>query len=509
METESPHRDRGPSDRAVAVWLGLILVVAAAARLHALGTGLWFDEILTLVHDASKPFARIVTTYDSQNSHLLYSVLAAASVSAFGETAWALRLPAALFGVAGVAAVYAFGARIGGRLEALFAAAILAVSYHHVWFSQDARGYTALMFFVVVGSGAFLGLLGAGRGGESGEAVPSGQAVPSGEAGARRTRRAVLLYAVSMALAAYTHLTGLLVVASHGIVWAGAAFADRRRGRPVRRAPAVAVGLAALGATALYAPVLPGVIEAFLRPDPATQAVRATTRWTSPLWMIAETARGLARGAPGGVLALAAGAVVGAAGLVDHARRSPAVAAVLVLPSVLVVGVVLATGHNLWPRFLFFGAGFAVLIAVRGVVALAAAASPRRGRAIAAVALALAVVASAARVPAAWGPKQDYGSARAFVEARRSPGDAVVTLAMATLPWPEEPEGWTGLVTDDLDRLEAIERDHDRTWAIWAFPTWVEATQPRIWARMRSDYRRVAVFPGTVAEGAVVVAVRG
>ena len=35
-------------------------------------------------------------------------------------------------------------------VHTLAAAGLLTVSYHHVWFSQNARAYTALLFFTLI-----------------------------------------------------------------------------------------------------------------------------------------------------------------------------------------------------------------------------------------------------------------------------------------------------------------------------------------------------------------------
>ena len=39
--------------------------------------------------------------------------------------------------------------RLWGAPGGLAAAALLTVSYHHVWFSQNARGYSGLAFFAI------------------------------------------------------------------------------------------------------------------------------------------------------------------------------------------------------------------------------------------------------------------------------------------------------------------------------------------------------------------------
>ena len=78
--------------------VGVCLTVALALRLHALGNGLWYDEIQTLVSYIRLPLSRIITTFDSPNQHPVYSISARLQVSLFGQSPWALRLPAALFG---------------------------------------------------------------------------------------------------------------------------------------------------------------------------------------------------------------------------------------------------------------------------------------------------------------------------------------------------------------------------------------------------------------------------
>ena len=67
-------------------------------------------------------------------------------------------------------------------------------------------------------------------------------------------------------------------------------------------------------------------------------------------------------------------ALVTATGLVSLARANRTLTALMVLPAVLTAGGIMALGHNLWPRFFFFSAGFAVLIAIRGAFVLGRAA---------------------------------------------------------------------------------------------------------------------------------------
>jgi hypothetical protein len=139
--------------RRLAVLVAGATVLGALLRLPGLDTGLWFDEIVTLVESVRPPLLAVVTAFPGSNNHPLYSVLAHLSITAFGEHAWTLRLPALIFGVAAIPALYVFGQLVTSRLEAAFAALLLAVSYHGVWFSQNARGYTALLFFTLLATG--------------------------------------------------------------------------------------------------------------------------------------------------------------------------------------------------------------------------------------------------------------------------------------------------------------------------------------------------------------------
>ena len=458
--------------------LTALLVIGTALRLKDLGVGLWFDEIDTLISYVRLPLSQIVTIYDSQNQHMLYSVLARMTVSVFGESAWALRLPAVLFSVASLGALYWFATQVASRREALLATALLTFSYHHVWFSQNARGYTGLLFWTLVGSGLFLKML---------SERPQNWWLP-------------LAYAASMALAIYTHVTAVLVVAAHALIWF---VLWLRRREPAGLVPFVAFVLATTLTLQLYAIVLPQFLETLT--EPTMEGV--ATEWKDPLWMAAETVRGLARGLPGGVFAVVAALAVCVAGLTSYARRSGSIAAVMVLPGVLTTALLLSMEHNLWPRFFFFSAGFAVLIAVRGVLTLGTGVGGQRGGKAAMAMLALVLVFNAATVSRAWQPKQDYQGAREYVERTKAAGDAVVTIDMTKYAY-QQYIAPKFLGVDNDAELAEVERSHPRTWLLYTFPTRLAAVQPGIWSRLQREYTTAAEFPGTVSGGTIVVKVR-
>ncbi len=452
-----------------------LICLALVLRIIALGDGLWFDEIQTLVHYARLPAGQVVTTFDSQNNHLLYSVAASVTFTLFGESAATLRLPAVLFGVASLWALHRFGIVVAPRRETLLAVALMAVSYHHVWFSQNARGYTALLFFTLLGTWAFLLLL---------SRAPSWGLIAG--------------YGLVMGLATYTHVTAALTVVVHGGIWAWLAWRHRTM---EWRAPLLALVLSGLVATTLYALVLPQFFDTLLASTHSAQ----TTEWQSPLWLVVETVRGLALGLPGGWLAVLIGVVLAASGMWSYWRQSPIVLMSMVLPPVLTAGVALALSHNLWPRFFFFAAGFALLILVRGIYTVSLLAG-RRAQPVAAVATLAVALGSALTVPRAWQPKQDYEGAIAFVEETLAPGDAMVTVDLTTFPVTEYLARPWQTATDGRS-LEAIEEAHPRTWVMYTFPVRLEAVFPEIYQRVTLAYDTAAVFPGTIGGGTILVMV--
>jgi mannosyltransferase len=465
----------------IPVWVvGLLLVVAVALRIPGLDRGLWYDEIDTLVSYVRQPAGVIVTTFDSQNQHLLYSILARGAVALFGESAATLRLPALLFGVASIGAYVAFARRFVGRDETLVGAALLAVSYHHVWFSQNARGYTGLLFFTLLATAAMHRLLTEARAGWG----------------------AVAGYALAMALASYTHMTAALVAVAHALVIAGFWLRGPDRRATVLLRPVAGIALAGLISLCLYAPVLPQMVRTMVVPAPSV----AATPWQSPAWLVAETIRGLGRGLPGGPAVLLVGLTVVLIGVASSWRRDRPLTALMIMPGLVTAVVVVGMGHNLWPRFFFFSAGFAVLIAVRGGFATCRALLRERGPRLALVGAAVLLVASALTVPRAWKPKQDFAGAAQFVDRTRDGADAVVTVDLTTYPYERYfRRDWPAVTS--LDSLEAIERGHPRTWLLYTFPVRLAAVQPGIWERLTSRYDTAAVYPGTVGGGAVVVMV--
>ncbi|HSK18839.1 MAG TPA: glycosyltransferase family 39 protein [Longimicrobiales bacterium] len=476
---DSAHVGTVDGSRAELVALGFFLVIALVLRLHDLGAGLWHDEIATLIHNVRAPLGSVVTNFESQNNHPLYSLLAKLSLLAFGDTPAALRLPAVLFGVGSIGAVYWFGLHVARPREALTAAGLLSVSYHHVWFSQNARAYTALLFFALIGTALCLRMCRA-------PLVPN--------------RRITIAYAAVMTLALYSHLTAGVILGTHALIWAAAALRTGQVRAAIRSGQATGFILAGFLSLLLYAPGLSAIATGLGGSGP-----KVDIAWKDPLWMIAETARGLAQGIPGGIVTLAFGALVPVVGAVDYFRRDRIATALMVLPVLITAGLLLATAHNLWPRFFFFAGGFAVLILVRGVFRLARL-HRRRGEVLAVGASVLLLAGSVLLLPRAYGPKQDYTGALEYVMAQRGPDDTVATVGIVGFTY----QSYLGVdwppVESEME-LRNLAAAPAAVWLVYSMPELIAARSPELWHVIERDFRTAAVFQGTLAGGAIHVRV--
>jgi 4-amino-4-deoxy-L-arabinose transferase-like glycosyltransferase len=471
-----------PASRRDLVLFAGLMAAAVALRLHELGAGLWYDEIVTYVKFAPLSWGEIVTDYSSQNQHILYTLLAHASFEAFGASAWTLRLPAALFGIGSIAALFLLGRRVTGVRETLLACGLLTFSYHHVWFSQNARGYSGMLFWTVLSSWLLVRAL-------------------------QETRPALWpAYAAAAALGAYTHLTMVFVIAGHFLIWALALVSRRLEAWPDRWSGLflgfVPAGLLVLQ---LYALVLPQLFGGTLH-----QGTKSTVAdWKSPVWTLVELVRGMDVGALGGVVPVVALFAVLGLGLAGYRRDRPVVGQLLVIPAAVGGVLTMAMGHPLWPRFFFFTAGFGALVAVRAASVLGDAAARTAGRrpAGAAVGTGLAVAAmllSASSLRYAYLPKQDYRAAREWVEQQRRPADAVVTVGAAALPfdWLYHVD-WTE--TNDPGEIRRIVAASDRTWLVYTLPLHLESVYPEVMETIRRDFVVERRFFGTLGDGVITV----
>ena len=333
--------------------LVILSVIALALRLWNLNSDLWIDEVLTLLDFVRNPMGQILTSFPSQNQHMLFSIMANTSTAIFGESAWSLRLPSVLFGIGSIWAFFFLCRQLLSDREALLGCALMTVSYHHIWFSQNARGYMGLLLFTLLASWCWF------------EALKNNE------------WRWWLAYSASIILGMWVHPTMAFVVAAHGLIYLVMLASPRSSGDPIGQAsperrsgirPIAAWMLSVTVTLQLYALALPEFLAVGLHEE------SKDSEWTNPIWVVTESLNGLSIGFAGMAVVLCGGAFV-AFGWFSLFRKNRRAALVMVLPALLAGGTMLALGHNLWPRFFFFSMGFGLIIVIHGAMELPRAAS--------------------------------------------------------------------------------------------------------------------------------------
>lgn len=460
--------------------LAVILIAASALRIYGLNTGLWHDEILTYVQYVRMSFGEIISTYKDQNQHFLYTLLAHASILTFGDSAWSFRLPAVLFGIGSIWALFLLARQVGSVREALLSAALLTFSYHHIWFSQNARGYSGLLFWTNFTSWLFLRAL-------------------------REERPQLwLFYAVAAALGVYTHMNMLFVIMGQFIIYLVLLLVRHKEAHPIRWSGFfLGFCLAGLLTFQLHALALPQILGGMVLEESTVPA------WTHPFWTLIEFVKAVKIGFAGSIVATAAVLVFGI-GMFSFIRTNPTVVYLLTIPALIAVIAVIGTGHHLWPRFLFFTLGFGALVTVRGIMLMGFPAARLikwsfANPVVLGTALCVALIlASTTSIPLAYEPKQDFLGALNFVGTREEPADAIVTVGLATYAYKNFFKmDWVEVET--LDALNSIRSRSKRTWLLYTFPHHMRAVYPEIMAVIKRDFKLIKKFYGTLGDGTIFV----
>ena len=471
-----------------------ILVAAAALRLWGVNQELWYDEIETLTAFVRRPVHDMIFVFGSLNNHLAFTWLAKLSTTLFGESPWSMRLPAALMGIASIWAVWRLARFTGLKWVALTTAALLALSYHHVWFSQNARGYTGLLLFTTL-SGLFMAY------------------------GLTRKRMSDwVFYALFAAAALVTHLTAAFLLTAQGVT----ALAIGYRSVFIKRettvwawlkGPLVGFGGAIALTLLVFAPMLPDIFATFGAYDAPTESKTGTgvEEWHSPLWTVFETVRSF--GAMGALLPIAF--LFAAIGAYRLAKISPLIAAPFLIHIPLTLLILLAASFRIWPRYFFIDIGFLIACVVYGAFWFADLAErilPQIKRVglnsetLKIFGTALMIIASIPLLAKNYmGPKQEFEPAVAYVERARQPEDTIVTVGLAELPFGEylTPD-WPHMKSfGELDT--AIDEADAGVWVVIVFPKHTSTTYPDIAQRLSDEFELVEEFSGTLSGGEVQV----
>jgi 4-amino-4-deoxy-L-arabinose transferase-like glycosyltransferase len=383
-----PQRARARISPRQAALLLLLTIAGAWLRLSHLGAkSLWLDEGATvaLIRASWQHFAW-VWWHGEASLQTIYFLLMRGWIHLGDSETW-LRLPSALFGIATIPLLYVVARKFMNVEPALAAAALMAFSPTHVYYSQEARGYTLAIVMVLLSTYFFV------------RAVEQCQ------------RRDWTWWMVASTLAFYCHdFTALVLLAqSCSLLFK----AEPKRWRPLL-----------IRGTLIFVFALPGLTYIFRASPENLHFIWMPRPSAKEFWHLAGFFGG------NGVKVVVAG-ILWAGGLVAiwRSRRSASDRdafwrGMLILLWALLPVVILALISEWQPlflqRYVIFSLPAMILLAALGVDRL------RKWR----IGLSLVVLLCGMSVPAIIGdydkPREDWRGASNTILAGATPGDAVV-----------------------------------------------------------------------------------
>ena len=245
-----------------------LLLLAFTLRVYRLDSqSLWYDEAVT-AQVASQGIGELTRWTADDIQPPLYYYAAAGWLRLAGRGEWTLRFPSAFFGTLTVPLMWAvalrlFGRGRRGRVAALVAALLTALSPLYVYYAQEARMYTLLTFLGLLAGYALLRAT-ADEGRQTkdeGRRTKDRQDVSSFVLRLSSVKWWFLFVIASAALL-YTHYFGVFLLLAYGVCFAIGWLVALARGRPHWRKLAV-FALSCLGIALLYLPWLPAMLNRY------------------------------------------------------------------------------------------------------------------------------------------------------------------------------------------------------------------------------------------------------
>ncbi len=203
MKVESEEnrvtQERPVEKRRAMIVLLAILALAAALRFYRIGDkSLWLDEVMSARLATMPSVSQTVREVAGYDVHPPLFPIVHFFWMRLGHSDGMARVPSAVFGVLATAMVYLLAWRLLGKTAGLAAALLMAVSAYDIYYSQEARNYSMIIFLTLMLSWLLVIIV------QSGERVPWWAWVG---------------YAATGAACLYTLTTSILVIVSHWVIF--------------------------------------------------------------------------------------------------------------------------------------------------------------------------------------------------------------------------------------------------------------------------------------------------
>jgi len=141
------------SERRTVIMVALLTAVGAALRLVSLNTrGFWIDEAIS-VTQANRSLVAVIAKLAEGVHPPLFHVLLHYWIELFGTGEVPVRLFASVWGILAIPVAFWAGRAIFDRRTGVIAAGLTAFSPYLIWYSQEARMYSMMLFFGLLSVG--------------------------------------------------------------------------------------------------------------------------------------------------------------------------------------------------------------------------------------------------------------------------------------------------------------------------------------------------------------------
>lgn len=489
--------DKFITKRNAIVILSIITSLAFVLRLIKSDSDLWLDEIVSITTSIDSTPLQIIGSYLKSNNHLLNSLLIKVSIAFFGEKEWAARLPAIIFGTATIPVIYWVSRMILSKIASLGVAILLAVSYHHIFFSQNARGYSAYLFFSILATGLFV------------KALKDDQA------------KNWIFYITAMFFNFASLLISLFVLGSHFLIGSIIIFKIKRKGIypiPVARRLIGVFAITSFVSFQLYAAIVPQayVVMKTVYASPSAGFSPFSAEF------IKEIIRGVSAGfGPFAVFGAFLFLAIAIPGFVSLARRNWILVLTFVLPIFITALCLIAKGLTISPRFFLLALPFTILVAVESVCIISKVGVSLVGKRDSAlysrVAIVLILVASVVSLVSLVKyysiPKQPYRASIEYIETIKQPDDIVLVIHLAEIGYRyycnqlDIRESGNYFFVRSLDKLNKVlhMRSKKSVYLVTTFPRALHIVCTDLERRIKENWTIINTFPATIGDGHISI----
>ncbi len=455
---EAPkNRQRTPAGYTIA--LAALVLIGAYLRAIKLPQSFWHDEI-AIFEVFLNPFGFWRYFPTGLGDHRLCTLISLPLFRIFGAHETIIRLPFFLLGVAAIPLLYRFAKDFFSAQEALGASLILTFAGYHVLYSDQARGYVGMVFFVLVSSLLLFRIL-----------LDPRQPPP---------KKYVFLFGATAALGVYNHFFYLIPLGMQFIFLCSIILFRRLTKRPV-----VAAGGITLSDS--LTALLCGILAAFLLYGPLVFKALfnqiLNTQFTNkgiPLLSLGHLGM-IATNSPGGEYAYLY-ALLFSIGLIHLFARGRILTGYYFLAMVVLpLALMRATLRYVDVRYCIFILPFLVIGAVHGSSVISKV-SRERMRPL--IFISLLALLFTLQLPGLIGYlnhpcEQDFKNCARTIERLARENDTIYCLSIA----PESSRIFTSRfyirkypVKTEVSEKEFFDRVHERKGVIWVMILWPEAT---------------------------------